>query len=244
VFRRLGRALYFDMTTNRLATLIASPAANHSAITERVIERPGLLLEVLAGLRADRARIRFGCLKVLRLLSERRPSMLYPHFDQFVSLLGDDNSILKWGAIIIIGNLAVVDQDNKMDVLLDRYLQPILGPVMITAANTINGAAKVALAKPHLMDKVVCALLQVETATYQTPECRNVALGHALKSLALVFNHVRDRQPIIEFARRQLRNRRNAVQRRARAFLKEPRHFGGAIQSAGQSLDCESGGCL
>jgi hypothetical protein len=79
----------------------------------------------------------------------------------------------------------------------------------------------VAQAKPHLVDKIVPALLQVEKAKYQTPECRNVALGHVLKSVDLFFEHIRDHQVAIEFARRLLRNRRNAVKLRARAFLKK-----------------------
>jgi hypothetical protein len=209
------------MMTNPLQTEIARPTANLQAVAERIVGRPSMLPDVFAGLRADKAKIRYGCLKVLRLLSEKRPAVLYPEFDQFAGLLGSENTILKWGAIIIVGNLVVVDSDNKIDALLDRYLQPISGPVLITAANTIGGAAKVALAKPRLMDKVVRALLQVETAKFHTPECRNVALGHVLKALDLVFEHVRDRQLVMAFAKRQLRNRRNAVKLRARTFLKE-----------------------
>jgi hypothetical protein len=70
--------------------------------------------------------------------------------------------------------------------------------------------------------------LQVERAKYQTPECRNVALGHVLRSVDLFFEHVPDPQVVIEFARRQLHNRRSGVKLRARAFLK--RH-GGAAQA-------------
>jgi hypothetical protein len=209
------------VTTNPLQTEIAQPTTNLEAIAERIVGQPSLLPEVFSGLRVDQARIRYGCLKLLRLLSETRPAALYPEFDQFVGLLESEKIILKWGAIIIVGNLAAVDSDNKMEALLDRYLQPISGPVLITAANTIGGAAKVALAKPHLRDKVVQALLQVETAKYQSPECRNVALGHVLKSLDLVFGDVGDQQQVINFVKRQLRNRRNAVKLAARRFLKK-----------------------
>jgi hypothetical protein len=94
---------------------------------------------------------------------------------------------------------------------------------MITAANTIRAAGKIARAKPRFADKIVRALLQVEAANYQTPECRNVALGHVLLSLDLFFEHIRDPQPVVAFVERQLRNRRNAVRRRAAAFLKKHR---------------------
>jgi hypothetical protein len=82
--------------------------------------------------------------------------------------------------------------------------------------------------------------LQVERAKYETPECRNVALGHVLKSLDLFFERIPDSQPVLDFARRQLRNRRDAVRLRARAFLqkheriarpKDPAHESQPIRS-------------
>ena len=92
---------------------------------------------------------------------------------------------------------------------------------MITAANTIGGAGKIARAKPHVAEKVGAALLKVETATYQTAECRNVALGHTVAALDLFFEHIRNAQPVLAFVERQLRNSRNAVRRKATAFLKK-----------------------
>jgi hypothetical protein len=210
-----------DMKTNPLQNEIAKPTSDLERIAQKISGTPGLLPDVLAGLRADTARIKYRCLKVLLILSEKQPAILYPDFDFFANLMDCDNNILKWGAIIIIGNLAVVDSGNKIDALLDRYLQPIPGPVMITAANTIGGAGRIGLAKPYLVEKIVPALLQTEKAKYQTPECRNVALGHVLKSLDLVFDHIRNPQPVLALATRQLRNSRNAVQVKARAFLKK-----------------------
>jgi hypothetical protein len=200
---------------------IGATKAHYEAIAERIAAQTGLLREILEGLNADKVRIKFGCLKVLRILSEKHPAVLYPYFDQLAKLLDHDNQILQWGAIIIIGNLASVDTCGKIDILLDRYLQPIAGPALITAANTIGGAAKVARAKPYLVNQVVGVLLRVESAKYQTSECRNVALGHVLKALDLVFEHIQDRRPIVDFAHRQRRNRRHAVRERARSFLKK-----------------------
>ena len=164
-----------------------------------------------------------GCLPRLRIISEKKPAVLYPEFDRLVSLLDSENNIFKWGAILCIGNLAVVDSEGKIDRILDKYLQPISGRVMITAANVIVGAGKIARAKPHLAGKIARALLRVERANYQTEECRNVALGHAVASLDLFFEHLDKPQPVMEFVQRQLHNRRNAVRVKAGIFLKETR---------------------
>lgn len=209
------------MISTPLQRQIAKPEADLDAMAEKIGKQPDLLPEAIDGLQFDGAKVKYGCLKVLRLLSQTQPAVLYPYFDQIAGFLKSDNNILRWGAIIIVGNLSAVDAKKKIDALLDEYLQPISGPVLITAANTISGAGNVAQAKPHLADRIVHALLRVEKAKYQTPECRNVALGHVLKSVDLFFEHVRDPQLVIEFAKRLLRNRRNAVKLRARAFLKK-----------------------
>lgn len=120
--------------------------------------------EIFAEPRVNKPKIKYGGRKVRHIMREKKPAVPYPWFDRFADLLDSENSILKWGAVIILGNLAAVDSRNKTDEIVDRYLQPISGSVMITAANSIDGAGKMVPAKPHLANKVVRALLQVEAA--------------------------------------------------------------------------------
>ena len=56
-------------------------------------------------------------------------------------------------------------------------LAPICGNEMIAAANTIQGAADIALAKPYLAHRLARAIVEVRHAHYQRPECRQVAAG-------------------------------------------------------------------
>jgi hypothetical protein len=102
---------------------------------------------------------------------------------------------------------------------LSQYLEAIRGPVIITAANTIRSAAKIALAKPRLADQIAKGILRVEEARYQTPECRNVALGHAITSLRQFFPQIQDRGPVLAMVRRQLGNARSATRWKAAVFL-------------------------
>ena len=191
------------------------------------MRKPRLLPEVFDGLNAESARVKYGSLKVLRIISEKKPEVVYPEIHRFFQLLDSENTLLKWGAIIIIGNLAAVDSEGRIERILPRYLEPISGPVMITANNVIGGAGKIALAKPHLADRIARALMAVETANYQTAECRNVALGCAIDALGQAFENLREPQPIIEFVKHQLRNSRNAVRKKAARFLE--RHGGDSI---------------
>jgi hypothetical protein len=171
--------------------------------------------ELLTGLGSHHARVKLGSSKALRELSRREPELVYPHFDIFAGLLGHGNNILKWNAMLTLANLASVDREGKLDRLLDVYLAPIAGPVMITAANAMKGAALIAQAKPHLAERIAKAILRVERANYASGECRNVAIGHALKTLGTLG----DSRRLRAFARRQLDNPRRATANKARGLL-------------------------
>ena len=179
-----------------------------------------LIQEVLAGVAAGRAAVRLGASKALRILSERVPELLYPHFDFFAALLRHENQIVRWNATLTLANLARVDRERKIEAILDRYLEPIAGPNMITAANAMRGAAIIGVAQPHLVKRIVPRIMRVERAEYATPECRNVALGHALRALEELDRLLPDRRGVRLFAARQLGNPRPATSTKARKFLK------------------------
>ena len=178
-----------------------------------------LIAEVLAGVDAKRAGVRLGSSKALRILSERLPEVIYPHFDFFAALLNHDNHILQWNATLTLANLARVDREGKIEAILDRYLDLISGPNMITAANAIRGAAIIGVAQPNLVKRIVTRIMRVERAEYATPECRNVAIGHALKALEELAGLLPDRRTVRLFAARQLGNPRPATSAKARKFL-------------------------
>src|SRR4030042_6764881 len=129
---------------------IARKGSDKEKIAAEVIKNPEALPSLFEGLNSDKAAIRYGCEKILRFISEKKPELLYPHFDFFVKMLDSEHNFLKWGAIMPIANLTEADKEKKFEKIFDRYFSPISGPVMITAGNTIGSAARIALYKPHL----------------------------------------------------------------------------------------------
>jgi hypothetical protein len=179
-----------------------------------------LLLDIFAGLKADRARIKYGHAKALRLISEQRPDALYPHFDRFVQMLDHENKIFQWQAAYVLSQLARVDAGGRFSAIFKRYFAPVPGPVMITAATVIQGGARIAKAQPKLAERVAAEILKVAKARYQTAECRNVAIGHAIRALGEIQPLLRRPAPVLRFVRRQLKNRRPATRKKAAQFLK------------------------
>ena len=182
---------------------------------------PGLVESVIDAIGADAARPKFAASKLLRIISQQSPKLVYPHFGFLVGLLKSENSILKWNAMMTLANLAVVDQQKKLDGIMDAYLAPICGAALVDAANTIKGAAVIARAKPGLAGKIASQVLQVENATYGTPECRNVAMGHAIEALDQFFPLVEDKAKVQSFVAGQVNNTRPATRNKAQKFCKK-----------------------
>ncbi len=203
--------------------LLSRKGANPDRVADAAARNPEMLDSVLEGLGAKEARIRYGCAKVLMIVSEKRPSALYPRFDFLAGLLESESKILQWNATWILANLAAVDTRNKFEQVFDKYFAPIPGPVMITGANVIGAAARIARVKPSLSNRITAELLKVESAEYQTPECRNIALGHAIKSFDQFFDLIEDKEPVIRLIRKQLENTRPATRKKAERFLQKYR---------------------
>jgi hypothetical protein len=199
---------------------IRQAALNPPRLARKAIKNHGFIPVVIGGLKEDKARIKYGCAKALRIVSEQRPDLLYPYFDFFVGLLDHGNKIFQWDAAFVLSQLVRADEDNKFTAVFDRYFSPIPGPVMITAANVIQGGARIAQARPHLAERIAAEVLKVGKARYQTPECRNVAIGHAILALGGILPLLCNPAPAVQFVRTQTRNARPATRKKAEQFLK------------------------
>lgn len=154
---------------------------------------------------------RFAAGKALYVTAEKDPARVYPYFDAIAALLRSDSKVVCWNAMRILAALAAVDTEHKLDTLLDGYLAFIRGGKLISAANAIRGAGRIALARPDLLDRIIPAIFGVERAEYETPECRNVAIGQALQAIRPLGASVRSRADVAAFICRQKFNSRTAV---------------------------------
>jgi hypothetical protein len=97
---------------------------------------------------------------------------------------------------------------------------------MITAANVIGSSPRIVSAKPRLAGPITHEILKVQKAKYErhgepSPECRNVALGHAIDAFDQFFAQIEDKPAILRFVQGQLNNTRKPVARKAERFLRE-----------------------
>lgn len=205
----------------RLMKEIRTKADNASQLAKVVIETTSLLSAVLGGVSSPESGVRFKCAKILKIMSEENPEVLYPHFDFFERLLDNTNNILKWNSIDIITNLVAVDYDNRFESLFHRFYSLLKEGNLITAAHVVEGSAKVVKARPGWETKITHALLGVEKVPLPTEECRNILRGKVISAFAQYVSQSKNRQKMLRFAGEQLNNTRPATKKKAEEFLKK-----------------------
>ena len=185
---------------------------------------PALLLEVLKGTSSTKAGIRYGCGKVLMDYSEEHPEKLYPHFEAFVKLLDSKYRILTWNAMAVIANLTKIDEGQAFDAVFDKYYSFLNDEYMVTVANVVGNSAKIASAKPYLVQRITAELLKVEgisVTPHLTEECKRVIAEQAIKALDVFFDKIEAKARVISFVKRQLKSPRASLRREAACFLKK-----------------------
>jgi len=208
------------MNTSKLLQQIARKDSNKNKIAEKVIKNSELLPELFAGLQASEAPIKYGSNKVLMIISEENPAVLYPKLDFFINQLNSENNFLKWGAIEIIANLCRIDLAHRFENVFDKYFSAVHGHEMITAANTIKASTKIAANKHNLTEKISEEILKVEGADYETSECNNIVIDQAIKTLNELFPLLKSKKPVMNLYRGSLKIR-DQQRERKRKFLYE-----------------------
>jgi hypothetical protein len=211
-------------TETGLLQKLESKAITKEELLQKVERDFSLLPAVLNGTPSSKATVRYGCAKVLMDLSEKYPERLYPYIDDFIVLLGSKHRILTWNAMAIIANLTRVDRDRKFDAIFDQYYGFINNEYMVTVANVVGNSAKIALAKPHLVQRIATELLKVENiklTPHLTAECKRVIIEHTIKSFDAFFEKIKDKEQVLSFAKKQLHSTRASLRTEAQSFLEK-----------------------
>ncbi|NOG45774.1 MAG: hypothetical protein HND50_11095 [Calditrichaeota bacterium] len=194
---------------------------NLDRIATEADKNPELVSYLLEGVQNKNVRIKYGCFNTLVLISEKKPELLYPHFDLFVEYLNSDNNIFKLGSIKMISNLSKVDSQKKFDKIFDKFYSFIRDPEMTPAANVSKGSIIIAKAKPHLTENITNQLLTVSQTKYKTKECKNILIGHVISSFDKMFNKLEYKDMVMQFVEKNLNNPWKGTKSKAEKFLKK-----------------------
>lgn len=123
----------------------------------------------------------------------------------------------------MLGNLARVDTKNKIEPVLPNIIAELNTGKMITAANAIHSLVTISQAKLQLASRLTSEILKVQNYRYDTAECQNIAIGHALKNIGQIFGllDIKTQKDVLSFTAKATSNSRPATANKARELLKK-----------------------
>lgn len=106
--------------------------------------------------------------QVLKALEEMsaESNCLYPHMDKFIAMASSGNSYVRTRGLALIAHNAKWDVDDKIDGIIDGYLEHITDEKPICARQCIKLLPLLAEAKPALAPEIVSALKDANVARY------------------------------------------------------------------------------
>lgn len=215
---------YGDIMESTLLKKLADKSITKEQLIKKIKQNPDLLPEILDGISSSKPAIRYGCGNIVTEVSLDQPEVLYPYMDFFITLLESKYRILTWNAIVIIANLTKVDSEKKFDEIFEKYFGLIENDYMVTVANVVGNAWKIALAKPYLTKKIKDKLLTVEHLSitpHLSEECKRVIIEHAIRSFDLFFPQIEEKENVIFFVKKQLKSTRKTLRDVSEEFLKK-----------------------
>jgi len=191
---------------------------NVETMAKEALKDEKILFELLGNLKIKNETVRYNSSKVLNLLSEKNPEVLYPKWDYFVELLSTDHTYWKLSVIPLLANLARIDKKNKLDAVFEKFFGLLNDRSIIPAIWIAANSGKIAKAKPKLQTRITDELLNVDQ-THHHPERRDLIKAGAIESFAEYYEEAADKKKILEFVRNQLECRSPKTRKIAKEFL-------------------------
>ena len=110
--------------------------------------------------------IAYSCLKELEKISYSS-NEVYKYFDKFVEMLDNKNSYIRTRGIVLISSNAKWDIDNKINLIIDKFLEHIEDEKPITARQCIKSLENIIKYKNELGPIIKNKLLKLNYLKYE-----------------------------------------------------------------------------
>lgn len=121
--------------------------------------------ELIKTLYSSDSKLAYQALQALEEVSTNT-NKVYRYFNEFVEMMKSSNSYLRTRGLVLIAANAKWDEDNKIDEIIDEYLNHITDEKPITARQCIRLLPTIAKFKPDLSADIKIALSTTRITKY------------------------------------------------------------------------------
>ena len=192
---------------------------NPKTHAEKIIKKPELIKQYLDGLLSKNETYRYNCFKIIYIISEKNPDVLYPYWDFFKVHLRSKNNYHKMSAVLIIANLTSVDTEKKFEKLFDEFYGYLKSEKTIISIYIVKSSGKIASSKPHLLEKITKILLNIEKI--HSGKQIELIKSAVIQYFSDCFKYIKNKKDIIDFVEKQTNSKSPKTRKIAKDFLKK-----------------------
>jgi len=111
---------------------------------------------------------KYACALADKIISESQETdEWYEYFDDFASLLDHPKSLVRNRAFYILAANAQWDAENRFDLVISDFLTHITDEKPITARQCVKALARVGLAKPQYIPRILACFKDADLSKYK-----------------------------------------------------------------------------
>jgi len=184
---------------------------------KKIIKKPDLIKQYLEGFLSKNETYRYNCFKVIFIVSEENPDILYPYWEFFENHLRSKNNYHKMSAVLIIANLTSVDKEKKFERLFDEFYGYLKSEKTIISIYIVKSSGKIAKSKPHLINKITKILLNIEKI--HPGKQIELVKSAVIESFSDYFKKIENKKEVIAFVKKQTNSSSPKTRKIAKDFL-------------------------
>jgi len=184
---------------------------------EKLINDSELIPQYLDGLLSKNETYRYNCFKVLNVVSEKKPELLYPHWNFFVNHLNSVNNYHQMSAVTLIANITAVDKEQRFEEIFNSFYENLKNEKTIVPIYIIKSSGKIINYKPHLEGKITDLLINIKKI--HPGKQIELVKSAVIESFSEIFNKSSKKNEIMSFVKNQLNSTSPKTKKAAKEFL-------------------------
>ena len=190
---------------------------NPETYANKLIENPDKINQYLNGLLSKNETYRYNCFKIINIVSEKKPDVIYPYWDFFKIHLKSENNYHKMSAVTILANLTAVDKEERFKKIFNEYFENLKSEKTIVPIYVVKLSGKIARFKPEFEDKIIELLLNIEDI--HPGKQIELLKSAVIESFSELYDKAKKKNKIVRFVKRQLKSDSPKTRKAARDFI-------------------------
>lgn len=190
------------MNTPEMIEQIAEKNFDINAFVQLAIENEHARETIVSQMLTNSAiMVYYHCYDIVDQASQEAPELFYSYWEAIAELLHHKNSYHRDFALEIIGNLSVVDRENRFAEIQDEYFSIINDEKFMTGNCCVKNMLKIYRNKSEQRERIIETLLDIDNRCDYTEKQKGVLKADVLEIFEKIYDDVPDQNRINQFIR-------------------------------------------